>query len=266
MAAAPSLEPNELPNYRKITFRLELKPSPSTQSLPRLHLERSFPPPSRRSHATPSAAPQLLLIGATAFIGFMCLGETLSAGHSVRCVVGSNPEAEKRPGIKAMLHARHDLSLEIVVDSRVVKEEWMRLLQDAEYVIHIAAPKPRVKIGDWTSVPEATFMDSAGRITSDLLDATEKAEAAERVVIKSSVAASGAPDEDPKSITFGVEMSGSSSVDGRIQHTTSKIAVANAGEFIATHKKVKFHIINIMPGSIFGRSELLNTGISLLCF
>ena len=84
----------------------------------------------------------VLLTGATGFIGFRTLVETLKAGYRVRASVRSNEGVQKvrnAASIKPYLD-----QLEFVLVEDILKDDaYFEAVKGVDYVIHLASPTPR---------------------------------------------------------------------------------------------------------------------------
>ena len=205
--------------------------------------------------------PNLLITGATGYVGFRVLITALEAGYSVRCVVRSQSKADEllaNPVMKR-LSLNHSICFTIVPDF-AAKGAFCQSLQGVSYVIHVASPVPGPGKTDW----ERDIIEPAVKSTTELLTSAEETGGIQRIVITSSVAGIV-----PYSVlTFGDESNKTWTANDRIpidhgpyeNHTQAyNASKAMALEAIASFMESKnpsFDVINIFPGWVIGRNDL----------
>ena len=205
--------------------------------------------------------PNLLITGATGYVGFRVLMSALEANYSVRCVVRSQSRADEllaNPVIMR-LSPNHSLCFTVVPDF-TAKGAFHQSLQGVSYVIHVASPVPGPGKTDW----ERDLIEPAVKGTTGLLTSADETPGIRRIVITSSVAGI-----IPYSVlTFGDETGKTWTPDDRIpidhgpyeNHTQAyNASKAMALEAIANFMESRnpsFDVINIFPGWVIGRNDL----------
>lgn len=205
--------------------------------------------------------PNLLISGATGYVGFRVLIVALEAGYSVRCVVRSQAGADRllaNPVIK-QLSPNRSLYFTIVPDF-AVEGAFHQPLRGITYVIHVASPVPGPGKTDW----ERDLIEPAVQGTIGLLSSAKENPSVKRIVITSSVAGI----VPYPVLTFGDKTSKIWTADDRIpvdrgpykDHTQAyNASKAMALEEIANFmelEKPNFDVINIFPGWVIGRNDL----------
>ena len=205
--------------------------------------------------------PNLLITGATGYVGFRVLIVALEADYTVRCVVRSQAGAERllaNPVVKKMSPKR-SLYFAIVPDF-AAEGAFRQPLQGITHVIHVASPIPGPGKTDW----ERDLIQPAVQGTIGLLSSAKGTPSVKRFVITSSVAGI----VPYPVLTFGDRTSKIWTADDRIpvdrgpykDHTQAYNAgKAMALEAIANFmdvEKPSFDVINIFPGWVIGRNDL----------
>ena len=206
-------------------------------------------------------APNLLITGATGYVGFRVLIVALEAGYTVRCVVRSQAGADRllaNPVVK-QLSPNRSLYFTIVPDF-AAKGAFHQPLQGIPYVIHVASPIPGPSKTDW----ERDLIKPAVQGTIGLLSSAKETPSVKRIVITSSVAGI----VPYPVLTFGDKTSKIWTADDRIpvdrgpykDHTQAyNASKAMALEAIANFMEIEkpgFDVINIFPGWVIGRNDL----------
>ena len=92
-----------------------------------------------------TSAPKLVLVtGATGFIGFRTLIETLKAGYHVRAAVRDEAGVQK---VKAAASTKPYLpQLDFVLVPDILKKDaYFEAVKGVDYVIHLASPTTKVE-------------------------------------------------------------------------------------------------------------------------
>lgn len=208
------------------------------------------------------SADVILITGGTGHIGYRVLVSALEAGYRVRAAVRSQEKAEKilsAPSIRA-LNPGDKLSFVEVADLTATGA-YDKAVQGVDFIIHIAAPiSSSYKEGaDFTQ----HFIEPAVKGTLGILDAAQKSPSIRRIVITSSVVAI---------IPYREFTSGESKIvydeNSRIPTPTSfantfeayaasKTASFNETEAWIRQNKPTFSVINLFPGFVIGKDELI---------
>ena len=218
-----------------------------------------------------TTTPKLVLItGATGFIGFRTLIETLKAGYNVRAAVRNEAGIQK---IKAAGSTQPYLSqLDFVlVPDMSKKEAYNEAVKDVDLVIHLASP---------TTIPDKTpseesydqgLIQPAIQGTMNMIKAVSKySPTTKRLVITASIV----------SIIKWAEMSGETGSVFNEQSRTGnvggpfgglfpaygagKVAALNATENYVRTQSPHFDINHIGPAFVIGRHELAGNRAEIL--
>ena len=205
--------------------------------------------------------PNLLITGATGYVGFRVLITALEAGYTIRCVVRSQSGADgllANPVTK-QLSPKSSLCFTIVPDF-AAKGAFRQSLQGVSYVIHVASPVPGPGKTDW----ERDLIEPAVKGTTGLLTSAKETPGIQRIVITSSVAGI----IPYPVLTSGDETSKIWTADDRIpidhgpykNHTqaynaSKAMALESIANFMGSEKP-SFDVINIFPGWVIGRNDL----------
>lgn len=204
---------------------------------------------------------EILISGATGYVGFRVLLTALEAGFAVRCVVRSQLKADEilaNPTIKK-LPTPPSLSFAIVPDF-TVPGAFDRCVEGLEHVIHVASPIPGPTKTDW----QRDLLEPAVKGTLELLKSAQKAGTIKRVVITSSVA--GIVPYDV--LTNGDPTDKIWTADDRIPvdqgpyenivqvYNASKALALEAIRGFVEGENPTFGVINIFPGWVIGRNHM----------
>ena len=202
----------------------------------------------------------VLVTGATGFLGFRVLLQTLEQGYQVRAAVRSEAKAttiSTNPALKA-LNRYSQLSF-VVVPDILAPGAFDEAIQGVKYIIHLASPIP-------LGIPENVdfdkfFIQPAVQGTLGVLESAKKTPSVKRIVVTSSVVANTGRDGlDRSTGTINAETrppyDEGPYTDGSHAYAASKVAaLIRAEEWIANNKPA-FDVIHIHPSYIFGRDEL----------
>lgn len=207
------------------------------------------------------SSPNLLITGATGYVGFRILITALEADYSVRCVVRCQSKADEILANPVIKHLSPNRLIHFtIVPDFTAKGAFRQSLQGVSYVIHVASPVPGPDKTDW----ERDLIEPAIKGTTALLTSAEETPGVRRIVITSSVAGI----IPYPVLTFGDETSKTWTADDRIpidhgpyrNHTQAynagkAMALEAIAEFMES-KKPSFDVINIFPGWVIGRNDL----------
>lgn len=202
------------------------------------------------------ATTNLLITGATGFIGFRTLLEALEAGYTVRAAV------RNESGSKALLsHAKiadfaskNKLSF-VEVPDIIHPDAYTEALKDVTYAIHIASPIPLPFRNPQTEIIDPTVQGAA-----NILEAGLKIPSLKRIVITSSIVANMPfphATENPPLITAESRVP---DLKGEMKvvfpaYCAAKIATLNAGDAFVEERKPHFDIVRVFPGFVYGKDE-----------
>ncbi|KAG7010059.1 hypothetical protein G7Y79_00001g003310 [Physcia stellaris] len=208
---------------------------------------------------------RVLVTGATGFIGFRTLVETLKAGYKVRAAIRNDRGIQK---IKAAGSTQPYLSqLEFVLVPDILKKDaYSEAVKDMDYVIHLASPTTNLEeVPSEETYDEVLIQPAVQGTMNMLVAATEHSTSIKRIVITSSIVAI-----IPWSEMFGEtgtvfnEKSRTTSVGGPYgsvfaAYGAGKVAALNATEEYVRTQKPSFDINNIGPAFVIGKHELAAT-------
>ncbi|PYH92581.1 NAD(P)-binding protein [Aspergillus ellipticus CBS 707.79] len=205
----------------------------------------------------------VLITGASGFIGFRVLVDTLKAGYRVRAAIRSPEKARQilaTPSIKALNPG--DRLAFVQVPDLEADGAYDDAIKGAQYAIHVASPIPSAKVEEDVNLLDH-FVNPAVRGTLGLLIAAEKAGSVRRVVITSSCAAILPWEAIAAGDTQTVYNENS-----RVPSTTelgslfegywaSKVAALNEAEKWVALMNPSFDVIHLFPAYVIGRDELV---------
>ncbi|TVY36655.1 NAD-dependent epimerase/dehydratase [Lachnellula occidentalis] len=203
------------------------------------------------------ASANLLITGATGFIGFKVLLDALELGYTVRVAVRSSSGAEallSNPKIQS-LDSGTNISFVAVPD--ITQEgAYDEALKGVVYAIHVGSPVPRPSIEN----PQTDIIQPTIKGAANLLASAIKVPSVKRIVITSSIVANmpfpPLPTADETTAESRVP-----NYEGPVDsvfpaYCASKIATLNATDKFVIDHNPSFDIINIFPGFVHGRNEL----------
>ena len=212
----------------------------------------------------------VLLTGATGFIGFHTLIETLKAGYQVRAAVRNESGIQK---IKAAALTKPYLSqLSFVLVPEIEREDaYYEAVKDVDYVVHLASPTTKLNTVPTEETYDELLIQPAVKGTLNLLKAASKnSPTIKRIVVTASIVSIIVwPEMFMETGNVFNEQSRTETVGGPFgglfpAYAASKVASLNATEeFVRTHKP-HFDINHIGPGFVIGRHELATTRAELL--
>ena len=217
-----------------------------------------------------SASKLVLVTGATGFIGFRTLIETLKAGYRVRAAIRNEDGIQK---IKAAESTQPYLGqLDFVLVPDILKEDaFYEAVKGVDYVIHVASPVTKVMTTSSEERYDEMFIQPALYGTLNMLKAvSEYSPTTKRMVITASIL-SIIDFTEMSAETGNVfnEQSRTTFVNGPYggifpAYGASKVAAFNATEeYVRTHKP-HFDINHVGPAFVIGKHELATTRAEIL--
>ena len=207
--------------------------------------------------------PEVVLVtGATGFIGFRTLIETLKAGYHVRAATRNESGIQK---IKAARSTQPYLSqLEFVIVPDILKEDaYYEAVKDVDHVIHLASPVPKAKDDPSEEDYDEMFIQPAVQGTMNMIKAVSNySPTTKRIVITASVVAIIEwPEMYMETGHVFNEQSRTNFVGGPYGHPfpaygASKVAALNATEEYIRTQKPHFDINHVGPSFVIGQNEL----------
>ncbi|KAI1138399.1 putative cinnamoyl-CoA reductase [Hypoxylon sp. FL0543] len=197
------------------------------------------------------SSPNLLITGATGFIGFKVLIGALQEGYNVRAAVRSIEKSKyisSHPKILALGKA-DKLSFVEVPD--ICREgAYDEAVKGVSYVIHHASPLPSPFLDPQTGIYEPNVKSA-----STMLQSAQQEPSVKKVIVTFSVFANAPFPPDPNR-----EITAESRVpdmpgpyDSMVPaYSAGKIAALNATDRFVKDKQPHFEVINVFPGFIFG--------------
>lgn len=209
----------------------------------------------------------VFITGATGFLGFAVLLKALRAGYSVRISVRLAAQATAIKSHHLIAPFSSALSF-VVVPDITLPGAFDSALEGVSYIQHVASPLPNP-----TEDPENDIIIPAIHGTTSILNSALKYPAIKRVVITSSVVA--ILSNEAASSGSSVPLNSSSRVfplpeapfagyDASASYRASKALALDATDRFVAEKKPGFGIVNVMPGYIIGRHELLTEAKALV--
>ncbi|KAL8790888.1 MAG: hypothetical protein Q9195_006160 [Heterodermia aff. obscurata] len=212
----------------------------------------------------------VLLTGATGFIGFRTLIETLKAGYRVRAAVRNEGGIHK---IKAATSTRPYLSqLEFVLVPDILKEDaYYQAVIGVDYVIHLASPTTNQSTSPQEENYDEVLVQPAVQGTLNMIKAASShSPTTKRLVITASIVSIIAwPEVFMETGNVFNEQSRTESVSGPFggifpAYAASKVAALNATEEYVREQKPHFDINHIGPAFVIGKNELAGTRAEIL--
>ena len=215
---------------------------------------------------------QLVLVtGATGFIGFRTLIETLKSGYRVRAAVRNQGGIEK---IKKAASTQAYLNqLEFVLVPDILKEEaYHEAVVNVDYIIHLASPTTNLEREPSTEEEmEKMLIQPAVKGTMNMIKAASTySPTTKRMIITSSIVAiiewpemymetGNVFNEQSRTETIHGPFGGLFPAYGR-----GKVAALNATEEYVRAQRPRFEINHIGPSFTVGKDELATTRAEIL--
>ena len=199
-------------------------------------------------------SPNVLITGATGFIGFKVLNSLLKEGYIVRATVRSISQSESltsHPKLKALV-TPSNLSF-IEVPDITCEGAYDEAIKGVTYVIHHASPLPSPFLDPQTGIYEPNINS-----VTTILHSAQKEPSVKKLIITSSVFANIPFPPDPtKEITPETRLP---NVPGPYTsmvpaYSAGKIAAVNATDEFIRVNNPSFTVVSIFPGFVFGRDD-----------
>lgn len=200
----------------------------------------------------------VFITGATGFIGFAVLLDSLKAGYRVRASVRQASQIttlRAHPLIQPFLH---NLDFVVVPDITTVGA-FDDVLKDVIFIEHVASPLPNPALD-----PETGIIQPAIKGTTTLLHSALKIPSIRRVVITSSLVAiipgQALVQGDSKTIytsTSRVTPLPTAPWNPSYAYAASKVLALDAVDHFLAEQKPHFSIVNLHPGFVVGEDELV---------
>lgn len=210
-----------------------------------------------------TTTPKLVLVtGATGFIGFRTLIETLKAGYHARAAVRNETGIQK---IKAAASTQPYLSqLEFVLVPDILKEEaYYEAVKGVDYVIHLGSPTTNLKTIPSEETYDEVLIQPAVQGTMNMIKAASNhSPTTKRIVITASIVSIVEwPEMYMETGNVFTEQSRTDTVDGPFgglfaAYGAGKVAALNATEKHLETLKPHFDINHIAPAFVIGKHEL----------
>ena len=218
-----------------------------------------------------TTTPKLVLItGATGFIGFRTLIETLKAGYHVRAATRNESGIQK---IKAAPSTQPYLSqLEFVIVPDILKEDaYYEAVKDVDRVIHLASPTTNLKTLPSEESYDEMLIQPAVQGTMNMIKAASNySPTTKRMVITASIVSIIEwPEMFMETGHIFNEQSRTKSVGGPFgglfaAYGAGKVAAFNATEEYIRTQKPHFDINHIGPAFVIGKNELASNRAEVL--
>ena len=211
------------------------------------------------------ASKLVLLTGATGFIGFRTLVETLKAGYRVRAAVRNEGGIDKVKGAQSI--QPYLSQLEFVLVPKIEKEDaYYEAVKGVDLVIHLSSPTTTFETLPSENEFDEALIQPAVRGTLNLIQAVSKfSPTTKRIVITSSIVAIIEwPEMYMETGTVFNEQSRTPSIsklpsDLFAAYGAGKVAALNATEEYVRTQKPHFEINHIGPSFTIGKNELART-------
>ena len=197
------------------------------------------------------SSPNLLITGATGFIGFQVLLGALQEGYTVRAAVRSSEKSKilsSHPKILA-LGVPDKLSFVEVPD--ICRDgAYDEAIKGVSYIIHHASPLPSPFLDPQTGIYEPNI-----KSVDTVLQSALHSPSVKKVIITSSVFANSPFPPDPtKEITAESRVPDVLGPHDAMlpAYRAGKIAALNATDRFVKEKQPSFAIVNVFPGFVFG--------------
>ncbi|KAH7400168.1 hypothetical protein BKA64DRAFT_476332 [Cadophora sp. MPI-SDFR-AT-0126] len=210
----------------------------------------------------------IFITGATGFVGFAVLTKALQAGYKVRISVRKAAQIETlKSHVLIAPYVEKGVVEFAVVPDITVKGAFDEALKDVVGVLHIASPLPSA-----TEDPENDIILPAINGTTSILTSALSHPSITRIVITSSVVAlmDGAAlmvGDSIKTYTPQIRRSPLPTApwgNPAVAYFNSKALSLDATDAFLSTQSPHFTIVNIMPGFVIGRSELVTKSDDLL--
>ncbi|MDI1486203.1 MAG: hypothetical protein OHK93_005429 [Ramalina farinacea] len=213
----------------------------------------------------------VLVTGATGFIGFRTLIETLKAGYRVRAAVrnqGGIDKIKKAASTQAYLG-----QLEFVLVPDILKEDAYReAVVHVDYIIHLSSPTTNLEREPSTDEEiEKMLIQPAVKGTMNMIEAASTySPTTKRMVITSSIVAIVEwPEMHMETGNVFNEQSRTENIHGPFgglfpAYGRGKVAALNATEEYMRTQKPHFEINHIGPSFTVGKDELATTRAEIL--
>lgn len=213
----------------------------------------------------------VLFTGATGFVGFATLVETLRHGYKVRAAVRSEQKAEIVRSHPILKDIKRDQLQFIIVPDFLVEDAFDAAVKGVKFIIHIASPIPSAEMTGEDDL-DALMIEPAIQATLGVLRSAQKANTVQRVVVTNS-----AVGLIPFTVIAGIEKTDTRfgpehrcdpvpspyMNNTQVAYTASKVlALKRAEEFIKSERP-SFDVIHIHPSVVLGRDELVTTSKAL---
>ncbi|MCJ1278761.1 hypothetical protein MMC21_006579 [Puttea exsequens] len=218
-----------------------------------------------------AGTPKLVLVtGATGFIGFRTLIETLKAGYHARAAVRNESGIEK---IKAAESTQPYLSqLEFVLVPDILKEDaYYEAVKGVDYIIHLASPTTNPETMTSEESYDKLLIQPAVQGTMNMIKAAANfSPTTKRIVVTASIVSIiEFPEMFMETGKVFAEQSRAPSVSGPFgglfpAYGASKVAALNATEEYVRTQKPHFDINHVAPAFVIGKNELANTRAEVL--
>ena len=209
----------------------------------------------------------ILVTGATGHLGYQALVLALKAGYKVRAAVRSQAKTETiltAPSIKALAPGS---KLEFIVVPDILADgAYSDAVKDVQAIIHIASP-----LAAQTEDYERDIITPAINGTTNILKAAAKEPSVKRIVITSSIVAvvpyaEAIVGESAHVYTAdkGIPDPSGPYKEPFEAYAASKTKALNATKNFVKTEKPTFDVINVMPGFIVGKNELITDAKDIL--
>lgn len=207
----------------------------------------------------------VLVTGATGFIGFRTLVETLKAGYRARAAVRNEGGVKKIKAAKSMQPYLSQVEFVLVPD--IIKDgAYNDAVREVDYIIHLASPTTNLDEVPTEETYDAVLIQPALRGTMNMLRAArEYSPTTKRMVITASIVSIIEwPEMYMATGNVFDETSRTKLVSGPYGNAfaaygASKVAALNATEEWAATEKPHFDINHIAPSFTIGYEELATT-------
>ncbi|KAJ5663657.1 hypothetical protein N7507_004388 [Penicillium longicatenatum] len=200
------------------------------------------------------SSPDLLITGATGFIGFKVLLGALQAGYTVRAAIRSSEKAEALASHPIITASGKTNNLSFVEVPDITRDgAYDEAIKDVTYVIHLASPLPSPFLDPQTGIYEPNIKG-----VSTLLASAIKEPSVKKVVITSSVFANiPFPPNPSQEITAETRLPDlPGPFDSMLPaYSAGKIAALNFTDRFIKEKEPFFTVVNVFPGFVFGRDD-----------
>ncbi|CAA9964190.1 NAD dependent epimerase/dehydratase [Pyrenophora teres f. maculata] len=216
------------------------------------------------------ASELVLLTGATGLIGFRVLVSCLRRGYRVRVALRDLNKKARILGTRSIQAIATGTNLTFVeIPDMTITAAFDDVLQDVDYVIHVAAPIASVDPLSIGADLATHYFKATTDATLHLLESAQAHDTVKRIILTSSLAALvDHVTDDAETIhtesTRAMNIAQPPYRSAFDAYTAAKISTLNLVEHWVESNKPAFDVVHMAPGHVFGPNELVTDPKELL--